>query len=781
MDSTILAWSVFVTSLALAATAAGGMRRIPLHLFASRDYTNTVRVALCCSLAGLSYAVVDPVRAAGAGTTFMLALLLATPVFFLRRARRVLSLVVPSILDDTLAEELYSAAARYHGRRTAEFVRRVLETARQGARKLSQGTAPTSEKASLRAMILEEEAGGRAWNASVAARLLDYLERISLLLEQADLLRHDAPAADRRAEECWNGPCRQREAACSACFESPAMSLVGWSLMLTRMALSGRTREAAATVASMTAEGGAGGTGPLELASLPGLLLACALEGDESGVEAGFAALECAEPARPRAFTAAERLSMRAVSKAVRHAADGAAPVLEEAERIAASMSRTAGRLQRLIGRALMRIAFACPRQSDPYLLRAPEGAPPSPASVCSGIRARMEAAAVPRRLLGSWEWKSGAWTLAMAAASVWWFDRSGMAAMIPAVFRQGQWWRCITYMFVHAGYAHLGLNLLGFHLFHRWCVLLGGAASADLIFFCGGAAAGLISPAALPPGAVVVGASAGVMACIGAAAALSWSRRDLPWTGRIHRAQAFNILALGLVNILFGLVMPGMYDLGHVTGLAAGLVIAWSLSRTGGTPGAAWRTGAAAAVLRGVVALSLGAALLFDLQGVRRWLPLRPMALGRTCVTVPRWWWRDGGREPEWSLTLRWEGSNVLQFVMLEDEDSYSMLEEALVAGMLREGPGGGCGRRIVRRKVPAPPPLRRKVLHGGWLLMRRRLPEGMDYALRAAALPTESGRLVAVILGGMENRETERLWRLLLERNPAAGRRAREHGMIP
>jgi membrane associated rhomboid family serine protease len=84
------------------------------------------------------------------------------------------------------------------------------------------------------------------------------------------------------------------------------------------------------------------------------------------------------------------------------------------------------------------------------------------------------------------------------------------------SLLRQGQFWRLITYQFVHAGILHLAMNMLGLYLIGRTVVSRLGATQFALIYFIGGICGALLQygahSAAGQPTAIV-GASASLSA----------------------------------------------------------------------------------------------------------------------------------------------------------------------------------------------------------------------------------------------------------------------------
>ncbi|MFT6263291.1 MAG: membrane associated rhomboid family serine protease [Dasania sp.] len=87
----------------------------------------------------------------------------------------------------------------------------------------------------------------------------------------------------------------------------------------------------------------------------------------------------------------------------------------------------------------------------------------------------------------------------------------------IPSDFSLEQSYRLISYGFVHSDYMHLGFNALWLLIFASPIVQFFGGRSFLIIFACGLIVGSAIFLTATNP-VIVIGASAGVSACIGAA-----------------------------------------------------------------------------------------------------------------------------------------------------------------------------------------------------------------------------------------------------------------------
>lgn len=139
-----------------------------------------------------------------------------------------------------------------------------------------------------------------------------------------------------------------------------------------------------------------------------------------------------------------------------------------------------------------------------------------------------------------------------------------------PALSIGNEWWRLLTYSFLHApppfGFIHIGFNM--FILFQLGQMLepsLGKARFLGLYFasVLGGAFGALL----LSPEAFTVGASGGVFGLMGAAFVLQRARGIDP--------MQTGIGSLILLNLALGFVIPNVSVGGHIGGLVAGAIAA--------------------------------------------------------------------------------------------------------------------------------------------------------------------------------------------------------------
>jgi rhomboid protease GluP len=135
-----------------------------------------------------------------------------------------------------------------------------------------------------------------------------------------------------------------------------------------------------------------------------------------------------------------------------------------------------------------------------------------------------------------------------------------------------GQWWRLVTYMFVHAGVLHIGFNMWCLWDLGALCESLYGRWTYIALYFISGIAGGLASVGWHPYG-VSVGASGAIFGLAGALiASFKLGEFSLP------RTAVSGILRSLIVFVAFNLVLGFVSTLtdnaAHLGGLLAGAVV---------------------------------------------------------------------------------------------------------------------------------------------------------------------------------------------------------------
>jgi rhomboid protease GluP len=143
--------------------------------------------------------------------------------------------------------------------------------------------------------------------------------------------------------------------------------------------------------------------------------------------------------------------------------------------------------------------------------------------------------------------------------------DKNNIAIM------QGELWRLFTPMFLHANLIHLGVNSYSLYIVGPSVERSFGYSRFLALYILSGIASAITSFALGPYQSI--GASGALFGLVGALLPLLYlNRKVLSNTNR----QIGNIVVVIVLNLLFGVSIPGIDNWAHIGGLAGGLVLAW-------------------------------------------------------------------------------------------------------------------------------------------------------------------------------------------------------------
>lgn len=136
----------------------------------------------------------------------------------------------------------------------------------------------------------------------------------------------------------------------------------------------------------------------------------------------------------------------------------------------------------------------------------------------------------------------------------------------------QGQWWRLVTYLFLHAHISHALLNVIGLFWFGRMAVNIYGPGRFLFIYVAAGVLSGM-SHVLLAPQMPAVGASGAIMGIFGAVAAGIWRLKDSLPRG-VRRQELSWMLGLALSQVVLDRFMPHVASMAHLGGLVFGFLL---------------------------------------------------------------------------------------------------------------------------------------------------------------------------------------------------------------
>jgi membrane associated rhomboid family serine protease len=147
----------------------------------------------------------------------------------------------------------------------------------------------------------------------------------------------------------------------------------------------------------------------------------------------------------------------------------------------------------------------------------------------------------------------------------------------------QGEWWRTVTALALHADFDHLLGNLLFGTLFGLLVAQLLGWGLGWLAIIVAGTLGNFIDALLHPAGHSAIGASTALFGALGILAAHAWQARVLTWRGGVRRWAP---LAGGtMLLVLLGTSGERTDVTAHVAGFAAGWLIGLALAGSARMP----------------------------------------------------------------------------------------------------------------------------------------------------------------------------------------------------
>jgi len=145
------------------------------------------------------------------------------------------------------------------------------------------------------------------------------------------------------------------------------------------------------------------------------------------------------------------------------------------------------------------------------------------------------------------------------------------LGAKINQLIIQGQYWRLLTPMLLHANLAHIGFNMYALFIIGPSLEVYYGHWRFLALYLLGALGGNLLS-FYMTPG-LSVGASTAIFALVAAEGVFIFQNRSL--FGKQARRMLNNVFLIVGVNLLLGL-SGGIDNWGHMGGLVTGLAFAW-------------------------------------------------------------------------------------------------------------------------------------------------------------------------------------------------------------
>lgn len=151
------------------------------------------------------------------------------------------------------------------------------------------------------------------------------------------------------------------------------------------------------------------------------------------------------------------------------------------------------------------------------------------------------------------------------------------LGALVPEEVLDGAWWRLLTSTFLHFGFLHLLMNMLGLYILGPFVEYALSGWRYLLLYLSSGVGSMLVVSLATHFGyseaQFVVGASGSVMGIVGATAAIllqGWRREK----SRLASRRLRFILFIIAFQVIFDLSIPQVSFTGHTSGLIIGFLV---------------------------------------------------------------------------------------------------------------------------------------------------------------------------------------------------------------
>ena len=134
-----------------------------------------------------------------------------------------------------------------------------------------------------------------------------------------------------------------------------------------------------------------------------------------------------------------------------------------------------------------------------------------------------------------------------------------------------GEWWRLVTPIFLHRSFSHLLFNCFALAIFGPPLERLLGSLKFTAFFLITGISANIITFILQPPTYIHVGASGAIFGLLGFYLYLALFQKN-----RLPTQEVKTIYTLIGVGVLMTFIQPKINITGHLSGLAAGLLLAF-------------------------------------------------------------------------------------------------------------------------------------------------------------------------------------------------------------
>lgn len=147
------------------------------------------------------------------------------------------------------------------------------------------------------------------------------------------------------------------------------------------------------------------------------------------------------------------------------------------------------------------------------------------------------------------------------------------MGAKVNTLIIAGEYWRLFTANFLHIGILHLGFNTYALLIFGTDMERRYGHARFLALYLIAGLGGSVLS--FIGNEAISAGASGAIFGLLGAMIMFFLTYRNE--LGSYGRQRLRSLLLVAGFNLVMGLSIPGIDNLGHIGGLLVGIALGWA------------------------------------------------------------------------------------------------------------------------------------------------------------------------------------------------------------
>lgn len=150
--------------------------------------------------------------------------------------------------------------------------------------------------------------------------------------------------------------------------------------------------------------------------------------------------------------------------------------------------------------------------------------------------------------------------------------------ALSSNLISEGQYWRFIACVFLHANLMHLGVNAFSLFIFGPTAEIFFGRIKFLVIYLISGVGGSITSYVFIDPRSIGVGASGAVFGVLGSIAVYYYLNQHI--YGKYGRGMMGGIGLIVLLNLGFGFTVQGVDNWAHIGGLLFGILAAFALQK---------------------------------------------------------------------------------------------------------------------------------------------------------------------------------------------------------